>query len=77
MFESSGVHGVARHFDCTLEDALDIVIDAQLMPMGMVRRRVVLRRLVGLTGSSHSAAGEVLGISRWTVATYRRHLGIE
>ena len=70
------MHGVAKHLDCTLEDALDVLLSAQLLPFASSRRRQVLRRLVGLEGSTHIAAGETLGISRWTVATYRRQLGL-
>jgi hypothetical protein len=76
LFESSGLRGVAQHLDCTLEDALDVLLNAQLLPFASSRRRVLLRRLVGLEDSTHIAAGETLGISRWTVATYRRQLGI-
>jgi hypothetical protein len=76
-FESEGLYGVAQHLDCSPADALDVVLNAQLLPFVSARRLLVLRRLVGLTGSSHIAAGEELGISRWTVATYRRQLGID
>ena len=75
-FEASGLHGVARQLDCTPEDALDVLLNAQLLPFASSRRRHVLRRLVGMDDSTHIAAGEQLGISRWTVATYRRQLGI-
>jgi hypothetical protein len=77
VFESSGLHGVARHLDCTAEDALDVVLNAQLLPFVSARRRLVMRRLVGLPNSTHIAAGEALGVSRWTVATYRRQLGTD
>jgi hypothetical protein len=76
MFESSGLQGVARHLDCTPDEALDVLLNAQLLPFVSAERRAVLHRLVGMPAASHVAAGESLGISRWTVATYRRQLGI-
>ena len=77
VFESSGLLGVARQLGCTAEDALDVVLNSQLLPFVSARRRLVLRKLVGLTNATHIAAGRALGVSRWTVATYRRQLGIE
>jgi hypothetical protein len=76
-FESAGLYGVANHLDCTPEEALDVVLSCQLVPFVSSRRRLVLRRLVGLRGRSHIAAGAALNVSRWTIATYRRQLGIE
>lgn len=77
VFESAGLHGVAQHLGCTPEDAVDVLLSSQLLPFVSSRRRLVLRRLVALGDRSHIAAGEALNISRWTIATYRRQLGIE
>ena len=76
-FESAGLYGVAEHLGCTPEDAVDVLLSRQLLPFASPRRRLVMRQLVGLGGQSHIAAGEALNVSRWTVATYRRQLGIE
>ena len=76
-FDSSGLYGVAHLLDCSPEEALDIVLGAQLVPFASPRRRLLLRQLVGLRDRSHVAAGEALHISRWTIATYRRQLGID
>ena len=77
VFESAGLYGVAEHLDCSPEDAIDVLLSSQLLPFVSPRRRLVLRRLVGLGDRSHIAAGEALNISRWTIATYRRQLGID
>ena len=77
VFDSLGIYGVAKHLGCSPEDALDVLVNAQLLPFVSVRRRLLLRQLIGLGDISHIAAGEALNISRWTVATYRRQLGIE
>jgi hypothetical protein len=53
-----------------------VVLNSQLVPFVSPARRLVLRRLVGLREQSHVAAGAALDISRWTIATYRRQLGI-
>jgi hypothetical protein len=76
-FDSHGLHGVAKHLDCTADEALDVLLNSQLVPFVSARRRSVLRELIGLTDSSHSAAGEALNVSRWTIATYRRQLGLD
>ncbi|MBK5330996.1 MAG: hypothetical protein JJD93_03445 [Ilumatobacteraceae bacterium] len=76
-FESLGVFGVAQHLDCSPEDALDVLVNAQLLPFVSARRRLLLRQLVGLNDMSHVAAAKALNVSRWTVATYRRQLGTD
>lgn len=76
-FDAAGLFGVAQHLACTPEDALDVLLSSQLVPFVSPRRRLLLRQLVALRDSSHITAGKALNISRWTVATYRRQLGIE
>ena len=76
-FEAGGLYGVAVHLDCTPEDAIDVLLSSQLVPFVSPRRRLLLRQLVALGDRSHIAAGEALNISRWTIATYRRQLGID
>jgi hypothetical protein len=76
-FESTGLYGVAEHLGSTPEDAVDALLNSQLLPFVSQRRRTVLRRLATLRDQSHSAAGETLHLSRWTVATYRRQLGVD
>ncbi len=76
-FDSSGLYGVAQHLDSTPEEALDAVITSQLIPVLSAPRRALLHQLVALRDSSHVAVAEALHISRWTVAAYRRQLGID
>ena len=76
-FESAGLYGVADHLGYSPEDAVDVLLSSQLLPFASHRRRLVLRRLVALRDQSHIAAGETLHLSRWTIATYRRQLGID
>ena len=46
VFESAGLYGVAQHLGCTPEDAVDVLLTAQLLPFVSTRRRLILRRLV-------------------------------
>jgi hypothetical protein len=77
VFDAAGLYGVALHLDCSPEDAVDVLLSSQLVPFVSPHRRLVLRRLVALGDRSHIAAGEALNISRWTIAAYRRQLGID
>lgn len=76
-FSREGLNGVATQLDCTNAEALDVVLVAQLLPAMSVRRQALLRQLVALGDVSHVAAADLLGISRWTVATYRGQLGLD
>ena len=72
-----GLHGVAAQLQCTADEAIDVVVMLGLLPPAYRRRIEVLRRLVALDRVSHVAAAEALGLSRWTVATYRHDLGLD
>lgn len=76
-FDSSGLYGVAEQLGCPPEDALDVLLNSQLLPFVSTQRRLLLRQLVALPGRSHVDAGKALNISRWTVAALRSQLGIE
>lgn len=77
VFDSAGLYGVADQLDCDPEDALELLLNAQLLPFISSSRRALLHQLVALRDLSHVDAAETLSISRWTVATYRSQLGIE
>ena len=76
-FAGRGLHGVAAQLRCSADEAIDVVAMLGLLPPAYRRRVDVLRRLVALDRVSHVAAAVELGLSRWTVATYRRDLGID
>jgi hypothetical protein len=76
-FADAGLGGVAAQLRCTAEEALDVVVMLNLLPPAYRRRVPLLRQLVALERASHIAAAEALGLSRWTVATYRRDLGLD
>lgn len=76
-FDAEGLYGVARHLDCTPAEAFDVLFSLGLVPLASQRRRSLLQRLIAMDSLSHVAASEALAISRWTVASYRRQLGID
>ncbi|MEO7370824.1 MAG: hypothetical protein ABI949_05385 [Ilumatobacteraceae bacterium] len=76
-FAAEGLFGVADELNCSPQDALDVLLNLQLVPFVSAKRRLLLRALLDHKDESHIAAGEALDISRWTVATYRRQLGTE
>ncbi|MGD9701848.1 MAG: hypothetical protein AB7Q42_18620 [Acidimicrobiia bacterium] len=76
-FSAGGLRGVASHLLCSADEALEVVVMLGLLPAAYRRRVEILRRLVALDRASHVAAAEALGLSRWTVATYRRDLGLD
>jgi hypothetical protein len=76
-FEESGLYGVAHRFACDPAEALDVLIRAGVLPFASARRRQALERIVSSSRTAHVALAKELNISRWTVATYRRQLGIE
>lgn len=77
QFDHLGLIGLADDLGCTTGQALDALINAQLLPAMTPRREALLHGLVALGDISHVAAAEALGISRWTVATYRGQLGLD
>ena len=76
-FYAFGLYGVAEQLRCSPEDALDAALEARVIPIASPRRQELLRRLVALRDRSHVEAAQAIGISRWTVASYRSQLGIE
>jgi FixJ family two-component response regulator len=77
VFDTAGLYGVADQLGCDPEDALDVLLNARLVPFVSSQRRALLRELVALRGLSHVDAAEALNISRWTVATHRSALGLD
>jgi hypothetical protein len=74
-FGEGGVRAVARELGRSEPEALDLVLAHGLIPARQRSRVGALRALQGLEHLSHIRAAEALGLSRWTVATYRSLLG--
>lgn len=76
-FAAEGFAGVLNHLRCSRDDTLEVLLALGLVPAAYRRRLDLARELVALDGLSHVAAAGLLGVSRWTVATYRRELGLD
>jgi hypothetical protein len=76
-FERGGVPAVVDALGCRAEEAIAAAIGAGVLPALYLRRIDVLAELVHHRELSHVAAAERTGLSRWTVATYRRDLGMD
>jgi hypothetical protein len=75
-FSHGGVPAIADALGCPLPDALQVALAHKLVPGKYRRRAEALVELLEFGPVSHVEAAEHLGVSRWTVATYRRDLGI-
>jgi hypothetical protein len=67
---------VAAEIGCDLAVAAGIVWDAQLLPPGTKVSRDDLVAIAEAGATSHLALSRTLGISRWTIANWRRRLGL-
>jgi hypothetical protein len=74
VFEADGLDGLAARLRSSRRDALDVALANGLVPAGYRRRVDVLRPLLEMDDISHVDAARQLGLSRWTVASYRRDL---
>ena len=75
-FRAGGLPELARRLNCTPEQALELTLAKGLVPPIYRRRASVVRRLIELQHLSHVAAAAELRLSRWTVASYRKDLGL-
>jgi hypothetical protein len=73
-FEADGLAGLAERLDTELADAFEVALAHGLVPASYRRRTAVVRQLVECAHLPHVAAAEHLGLSRWTVASYRKDL---
>jgi hypothetical protein len=75
-FLAGGVPAIADALRCSSAEALEVALLHKLVPAVYRRRTALLVQLLELGPVAHVVAGEQLNLSRWTVATYRRDLGI-
>jgi hypothetical protein len=76
-FESGGVVELAHVADCSVGDAIGLAIRSGLVPRRWRSSEDKLRALVELEGVRHVEVAVRLGVSRWTVATWRDELGLQ
>jgi hypothetical protein len=73
-FQADGLAGLAERLDCNLVDAFEVALANGLVPASYRRRTLLVRELVECAHLPHVAAADRLGLSRWTVASYRKEL---
>jgi hypothetical protein len=76
-FARGGAAAVVAELGCRPEEAIVGAVAAGVLSPLYLRRIGVLAQLMELHELSHVAAAERTGLSRWTVATYRRDLGLD
>ena len=76
-FADEGVRGLAEDRNLSLEDAVSLALSEGLLPKRWRAAEPRLRQLAGLDGLTHVEAAEVIGVSRWTIATWRDGLGLQ
>ena len=76
-FADTGVRGLADERNLSLEDAVSAALAEGLLPKRWRAAEPRLRQLAALDGLTHVEAAEVIGVSRWTIATWRDGLGLQ
>jgi hypothetical protein len=76
-FAEAGIVGLAEDRGISLEDAVTVALQEGLLPKRWRSAEPKLRELVALAGLTHVEAAEVVGVSRWTIATWRDGLGLQ
>lgn len=76
-FRQGGIFALAEELNSTPEDAIDVAIREGMLPRRWKSSRGKLCELLALDGLKHVDAATKLGVSRWTVATWRDQLGIQ
>ena len=76
-FAAGGVYGLAEAADCSAEEAISLAIRAGLVPRRWRSSEEKLRQLVHFEGIRHVEVADRLGVSRWTIATWRDGLGLQ
>lgn len=76
-FAEHGVRGLADDRGISLEEAVSRALQEGLLPKRWRAAETRLRQLAGLEGLTHVEAAEVIGVSRWTIATWRDGLGLQ
>lgn len=75
-FENDRIPGLARQMRTSTEGAIRYAIEDGLLSRRWRPHLGNLVRLAAMEDTTHVEAAKALGVSRWTVADWRRHLGL-
>ncbi len=75
-FEVGRVSGLAIEMGCGYAEAIEYAVAEGMLPSRWKEHVDALVHLADMPGWSHVEAAEALGVSRWTVANWRRQMGL-
>lgn len=76
-FRQGGIHALAEELSTTPQEAIAVAIHEGMLPRRWRSSQEKLCALLDLEGLKHVEAAEQLGVSRWTIATWRDQLGLQ
>jgi len=76
-FRQGGIHALAEELDTTPQEAIAVAIHEGMLPRRWRTSQEKLCALLDLEGLKHVEAAQRLGVSRWTIATWRDQLGLQ
>jgi hypothetical protein len=74
---SLGISGLMERHRTTAEVLIPAMLSSGVLPRQIRRYETLVIRLVEMEGCSHSAAARKLRVTRWTVAAWRKRLGLD
>jgi len=72
-----GIVGLMDRHCTTAEVLIPAMLSTGVLPRQIRRYEALVIRLVEMEGLSHSAAARKLRVTRWTVAAWRKRLGLD
>lgn len=72
-----GITGLMARHSATAEELIPAMLTSGVLPRQIRRYEALVIRLVAMEGFSHSAAARKLRVTRWTVAAWRKRLGLD
>jgi len=72
-----GITGLMARHDMTADVLVPTMLATGVLPRQIRRYEDLVIRLVAMEGLSHSAAARKLRVTRWTVAAWRKRLGLD
>ncbi|MGH9205546.1 MAG: hypothetical protein ACRD1G_03150 [Acidimicrobiales bacterium] len=76
-FEQGRVPALAHELDSDNAEAIRYAVEEGILPRRWRSHLEDLIRLAEMPGASHVDAAEAIGVSRWTIANWRRQMGLE
>lgn len=72
-----GITGLMTRHRATAEQLIPVMLSTGVLPQQLRRYEALVVRLVAMEGLSQSEAARKLRVTRWTVAAWRKRLGLD